>query len=163
VSGPHRGLFLPLLKSILHNIGVVIVGFAVALIGTSVDLLLELHDFRSVLAIVAGFLLLICGFLLRVWATFYFYRQQIKVISLSPQRTLITSGPYRFSRNPLYLGGNLFIFLGAALLFGSPAAVFITILHLPLVEVFIRREERQLERDFGENWLQYRKRVRRWL
>lgn len=49
------------------------------------------------------------------------------------------------------------------MLFGSPVAVFITILHLPLVDVFIRREERQLERDFGEDWLQYRKRVRRWL
>jgi protein-S-isoprenylcysteine O-methyltransferase Ste14 len=103
------------------------------------------------------------GFPLRVWATFYFYQNRIKVISLSPQRTLITSGPYRFSRNPLYLGGNVFVFLGAALLFGSPVAVFITILHLPLVDVFIRREERQLERDFGEDWLQYRKRVRRWL
>jgi protein-S-isoprenylcysteine O-methyltransferase Ste14 len=110
-----------------------------------------------------GSLLLIIGFLLRFWATFYFYKNRMKVISLSPQRTLITSGPYRYSRNPLYLGGNVFVFLGAALLFGSPAAVFITVLHLPLVDLFIRREERQLERDFGKNWLEYRKRVRRWL
>jgi protein-S-isoprenylcysteine O-methyltransferase Ste14 len=156
-------LFVPLFKSILHNTGVVIVGLSVAFIGTRLDLLLGLHDFRSVLTTIAGYLLLITGFLLRVWATFYFYQQQMKVISLSPQGTLITSGPYRFSRNPLYLGGNVFIFPGAALLFGSPAAVLIAILHLPLVDVFIRREEKQLERDFGEDWLQYRKRVRRWL
>jgi protein-S-isoprenylcysteine O-methyltransferase Ste14 len=110
-----------------------------------------------------GSLLLIVGFLLRVWATFYFYQKRMKVISLSPQRTLITSGPYRFSRNPLYLGGNVFVFLGAALLLGSPAAVFVAIIHLPFVDLFIRREERQLERDFGEQWLQYRNRVRRWL
>jgi protein-S-isoprenylcysteine O-methyltransferase Ste14 len=122
-----------------------------------------LRDFRSVLATIAGSLLLIIGFVLRGWATFYFYKNRMKVISLSPQRTLITSGPYRYSRNPLYLGGNVFVFLGAALLFGSPAAVFITVLHLPLVDLFIRREERQLERDFGKNWLEYRKRVRRWL
>ncbi|HEX3524568.1 MAG TPA: isoprenylcysteine carboxylmethyltransferase family protein [Stellaceae bacterium] len=154
---------MPLFKSILHNLGVIIVGLAVAFIGTKLDLLLGLRDIRSVVATVAGSLLLIMGFLLRVWATFYFCQNRMKVISLSPQRTLITSGPYRFSRNPLYLGGNVFIFLGAALLFGSPAAVFITILHLPLVDLFIRREERQLERDFGEEWLKYRKRVRRWL
>jgi protein-S-isoprenylcysteine O-methyltransferase Ste14 len=154
---------MPLVKSILHNIGVVIVGLAVAFIGTRLDLLLGLHDFRSVLATIVGSLLLIIGFLLRVWATFYFYQNRMKVISLSPQRTLITSGPYSFSRNPLYLGGNVFIFLGAALLFGSPAAVLITLIHFPFIDLFVRREEKQLERNFGDDWLQYRRRVRRWL
>jgi protein-S-isoprenylcysteine O-methyltransferase Ste14 len=162
-SAKSRSLFVPLFKSILHNIGVSIVGLTVAFLGTRFDLLFGLRDFRSVLSTAAGSLLLIIGFLIRLWATFYFYQQQMKVISLSPQKTLITSGPYQFSRNPLYLGGNVFIFLGAALLFGSPAAVFITVLHLPLVDVFIRREERQLEQKFGAGWLQYRKRVRRWL
>jgi protein-S-isoprenylcysteine O-methyltransferase Ste14 len=156
-------LLVPLFKSVLHNIGVVIVGLAVAFIGTRLDLLLEIRDFKSELTLVAGSLLLIAGFLLRVWATFYFYREGMKVISLSPQRALITAGPYRFSRNPLYLGGNVLVFLGAALLLGSPAAVFVTIIHLPFMDLFIRREERQLERDFGEQWLEYRKRVRRWL
>ena len=154
---------MPLVKSILHNIGVVIVGLALAFMGTRLDLFLGLGNFRSTFAAIAGSLLLIIGFLTRLWAAFYFYKKQLKVISLSPQRALITSGPYRLSRNPLYLGGNVFVFLGAALLFASPAAVFITIIHLPLVDLFIRREERQLERDFGEQWLQYRKRVRRWL
>jgi protein-S-isoprenylcysteine O-methyltransferase Ste14 len=87
----------------------------------------------------------------------------MRVISLSPQSTLITSGPYRFSRNPLYLAGNVCIFLGAALVFGSPAAVLITITHFPFIDLFVRREEKQLERDFGDDWLQYRRRVRRWL
>jgi protein-S-isoprenylcysteine O-methyltransferase Ste14 len=152
-----------LLKSILHNIGVVIVGWAVGLVGMQLDSLLGLRDFRSLVATIAGSLLLIIGFLIRVWATSYFYKERMKVISLSPQRTLITSGPYRFSRNPLYLGGNVFIFSGAALLFGSVAAVFITALHLPLVDVFIRREEQKLAREFGDDWLQYRRRVHRWL
>ena len=153
----------PITKSFLHNIGVVIVGLAVAFIGTRLDLIFGIPDFSSALTTFLGSLLLIAGFLLRVWATFYFYQERLKVISLSPQQTLITSGPYRFSRNPLYLGGNVFVFLGAALLLGSPAAVFITIVHLPLVDLFIRREERQLERDFGAEWLEYRKRVRKWL
>jgi protein-S-isoprenylcysteine O-methyltransferase Ste14 len=156
-------LLVPLFKSILHNLGVMLVGFGVAIIGTMLDLLVGIREFRSVLTAVFGFLFLLVGFLLRVWATYYFYQERMKVISLSPQRTLITSGPYRFSRNPLYLGGNMFIFLGAALLLGSPAAILITLIHLPLVDLFIRREERQLARDFGEEWLEYRNRVRRWL
>ena len=91
-------------------------------------------------------MLLVTGFLVRVWATYHFYEHRMKVISLAPQQTLITSGPYRFSRNPLYLGGNVLIFFGAALLFGSPTALVFTAVHLPLVDIFIRREERQLER-----------------
>src|SRR5262249_32647069 len=109
------------------------------------------------------YLLLAAGFLLRVWATFYFYEQQLKVISLKPQRALITMGPYRFSRNPLYLGGNVFIFFGAALVLGSPGVVIVTAAHLPLVDVFSRREEGQLGRQFGDTWLHYRNQVRGWI
>ena len=79
----------------------------------------------------------------------------MRVISLKPQGTLITSGPYRFTRNPPYLGGNVFIFFGAALFFGSPTALVATALHLPLMDRFIRREEEQLERRFGEEWRTY--------
>lgn len=152
-----------LLKSVLHNIGVVLVGFAVAYLGTRLDLRLGWRNFHSILATAPGWLLLDAGFLLRVWATFDFYERKMRVISLVPQRTLVTSGPYRFTRNPLYLGGNVFIFFGAGLLFGSPGALLITAAHLPLVDLFIRREERQLEKTFGADWLEYKSRVRRWL
>jgi protein-S-isoprenylcysteine O-methyltransferase Ste14 len=152
-----------LFKSILHNIGVVIVGLGFAFLGTRVDSLFGINEFHSTLAAVASWLLLVIGFLVRVWATFYFYKNRMKVISLAPQETLVTSGPYRFSRNPLYLGGNVFIFFGAALLLGSPTALVITAIHLPLMDLFIRREERQLEKDFGEEWVRYKKRVRRWI
>lgn len=152
-----------LLKSVLHNIGVVAVGLGVAYVGTRVDALLGVPEFASPLVTVVALLLLSLGFLVRVWATVYFYARRMRVISLEPQEALITSGPYRFSRNPLYLGGNVFIFFGAALLLGSPAALIGTAAHIPLMDAFIRREEKQLERDFGEEWRRYAKRVRRWL
>jgi protein-S-isoprenylcysteine O-methyltransferase Ste14 len=151
------------LKSILHNIGVVFVGLAMAYLGTLVDSLLGISGFAFPLAKVAALLLLAIGFLIRIWATVHFYAHKMRVISLEPQKTLITSGPYRFSRNPLYLGGNVFIFFGAALLFGSPTALVATALHIPLMDRLIRREERQLDRNFGAEWLSYSKRVRRWL
>jgi protein-S-isoprenylcysteine O-methyltransferase Ste14 len=152
-----------LLKSMLHNIGVVLVGIALAYLGKMVDSILGFPAFTSTFATATGWLLVAVGFLLLVWATFYFYRHKMHVISLQPQRALITSGPYRFSRNPLYLGGNVFIFFGAALILGSPTALFATAIHLPLMDRFIRREEEQLERRFGQDWQSYKKRVRRWL
>src|SRR5262249_9698086 len=141
-----------LLKSILHNIGVIAVGLAIAYAGTLADSLLGISGFASPLAKAAALLLLALGFLVRVWATVHFYARKMRVISLEPQNSLITSGPYRFSRNPLYLGGNVFIFFGAALLFGSPTALVTTAIHIPFIDLFIRREERQLEREFGEEW-----------
>ena len=152
-----------LLKSIFHNIGVLIVGFVFAFLGTRLDVLFGILRFKSPLITIAACLLLAVGFLLRVWATFYFYEQRMKVISLVPQNRLITSGPYSFSRNPLYLGGNVFIFLGAVLFLGSPSGIFLIIINILVVDIMIRREEKQLERVFGEEWIRYRSRVRRWL
>jgi protein-S-isoprenylcysteine O-methyltransferase Ste14 len=154
---------MSLLKSILHNIGVLIVGFVFAFLCTRLDLLFGIQSFGSHFTTAIACLLLAIGFLLRVWATFYFYERQMDVIRLAPQKELITSGPYRFSRNPLYLGGNVFIFLGAALFLGSTSGIFLTILHLPFMNIMIRREEKQLARDFGEEWMRYKNRVRRWL
>lgn len=152
-----------LLRSILHNIGVVIVGLGIAYLGTIVDSLWGVSTFAPPLVKAGALVLLALGFLVRVWATVYFYAHKMRVISLKPQNMLITSGPYSFSRNPLYLGGNVFIFFGAALLFGSPTALIATAIHIPLMDLFIRREEKQLEREFGEEWVRYKNRVRRWL
>ena len=152
-----------LLKSTFHNVGVVIVGLGVAYLGRMVDLLFGVSAFVSPLANAGGLLLLGLGFLVRLWATFHFYVHRMRVIALEPQTTLITSGPYRFSRNPLYLGGNIFIFFGAALLLGSPTALVVTALHIPLMDRFIRREEKQLEQKFGDEWRNYKERVRRWV
>jgi protein-S-isoprenylcysteine O-methyltransferase Ste14 len=160
-SRRRRGVSL--LKSLLHNTGVVIVGFGFAFLGGGLDSLLGISAFHSVVTTTVAWLLLTLGFLLRVWATFHFYEQRMKVISLVPQGALITSGPYRISRNPLYLGGNVLIFLGAVLFLGSPSGIVLTALNVVLVDFMIRREEKQLERKFGDEWIRYRNRVRQWL
>jgi len=152
-----------LLKSILHNIGVLLVGFVLAWLGTIVDSHLGISTFSSLPARAVGSMMSALGFLLRVWATVHFYSHSMRVISLKPQGTLITSGPYRFSRNPLYLGGNVCIFFGAALFLGSPTALIATALHLPLMDRFIRREEAQLQRQFGDDWQNYKELVPRWV
>ena len=152
-----------ILRSALHNIGVIAVGFGFAFLGSLLDPVLCLSSFKSLWSKILGVFCIAVGFALRLWATYEFYQAQMKVVSLSPQGTLITSGPFAFSRNPLYLGGNVFIFFGAALWLGSPGAVLLTALHLPLMDLFIRREEKQLKEKFGEQWIDYEKRVRRWI
>src|SRR5262249_43061703 len=113
--------------------------------------------------LIFGLVLVMAGFLLRVWAAYHFYKHQMQVIVLHAQQTLVTSGPYRYSRHPLYLGGNIFIFYGFALFLGSISALILITLHLPIIEWMARREERQLEARFGDEYREYKKRVRRWI
>jgi protein-S-isoprenylcysteine O-methyltransferase Ste14 len=152
-----------LLKSILHNVGVSAVSVAFALLGRGIDHLLHFAWGQHPAAYIVGGVAFLSGFLLRVWAAFHFYERQMRVIALSTQGHLVTTGPFQYSRNPLYLGGNVLMFMGASLLFGSPSGVVLTVLHLPLVNLMIRREERQLEQAFGDEWREYERRVRRWI
>ncbi len=82
---------------------------------------------------------------------------------LKPAISLVTSGPYRFTRNPLYLAMTL-LFLGLTMLFNSWWGV---ILLVPLLVVLhwgvVRREERYLQLKFAEQYTEYRSRVRRYL
>jgi protein-S-isoprenylcysteine O-methyltransferase Ste14 len=149
-------------KAIIHNLGVTIVCFVFTFIGVGLDSLLGIDRFYFPLIVVLGGLLLLAGFLLRVWAAYHFYQRSMKVVVLSAQQSLITDGPYQFSRNPLYLGGNIVMFYGTALLFGTVSGLILFTLHIPLIDWMVRREEKQLEKKFGEEWLRYKKRVRRW-
>ncbi len=77
-------------------------------------------------------------------------------------RALVTDGPYRFSRNPLYLAQLLFLAgLGAL---GFPWLLPIAVVQFVLLDrLAIPREERALEELFGESYEGYRNRVRRWI
>jgi protein-S-isoprenylcysteine O-methyltransferase Ste14 len=76
---------------------------------------------------------------------------------------LVTDGPYRFTRNPMYVA-ELALWLGWTLFFGS-LSVFLGCIALLLVMnlVLVPREERTLEAVFGQAYLMYKKRVPRWL
>ena len=80
-----------------------------------------------------------------------------------PAKTIVSSGPFRFSRNPLYLCLTL-MYLGLALVANTWWGFVVLI---PLIAVMhvgvVLREERYLEKKFGEPYRQYRARVRRYL
>jgi protein-S-isoprenylcysteine O-methyltransferase Ste14 len=80
-----------------------------------------------------------------------------------PSTAVITSGPYRFSRNPLY-GGLAVVYLGLTLAFDAWWGIVVLALVLIVMHRgVIQREERYLERKFGDGYRQYRSAVRRYL
>jgi protein-S-isoprenylcysteine O-methyltransferase Ste14 len=78
-------------------------------------------------------------------------------------RTLVTEGFFQYSRNPMYLGG-IVLFFGLAILLGSLVSfVFPAIFFLLGHFLFIPNEEKELKTMFGEEYLDYMKRVRKWI
>lgn len=76
---------------------------------------------------------------------------------------LVTSGPFRLSRHPTYLG-MCAILLRVAMLVGSHVTFVLPVVFMiPMEGIFIPLEERNLEEIFGERYVEYRKKVRRWM
>jgi protein-S-isoprenylcysteine O-methyltransferase Ste14 len=92
-----------------------------------------------------------------------FTRKGTAVEPWKPTTAIVTTGPYRITRNPAYLGMAL-LYVGITLLADVPWALLV----LPIVVVVIdrmviAREERYLERKFGREYLDYKETVRRWV
>ncbi|MGC9977203.1 MAG: isoprenylcysteine carboxylmethyltransferase family protein [Syntrophales bacterium] len=101
--------------------------------------------------------------ILAVWSFVCFWRARTSPFPIKPSTALVTDGPYRFTRNPIYVSLAC-LYVGLALWFD----VFWALVLLPVVIVVvsyytISSEERYLERKFGEEYLRYKTRVRRWL
>ena len=82
-------------------------------------------------------------------------------LSLVPEK-LIGSGPYRFSRNPMYVS-ELTVLLGWTLYFGSPSLLGCSAAQGTAMRYAVGREERTLRAQFGDRWLGYAARVPRWV
>ncbi|KAF0807517.1 hypothetical protein A167_02849 [Alcanivorax sp. S71-1-4] len=98
-----------------------------------------------------------------LWSALLFRRHRTTILPQRAASTLVTQGPFRFSRNPIYLSFAL-LHLACAIANGSPGML----LTLPLVVVVMDRhviaaEEAFHQRQFGAAWQAYRARVRRWL
>ena len=105
-----------------------------------------------------GLPLILLGALLTTWSV-----MTIKDIEISRPNRIIVSGPYRFSRNPMYLGWTL-IYTGITVLVNTRWALYFLPWSLIFTHYFvILKEERQLEQEFDEEYRKYRDRVRRYL
>ena len=80
-----------------------------------------------------------------------------------PATAIVSEGPYRYTRNPLYVGMTLMYAGFAARANALPAALLLPAVLAVMRRGVIEREERYLEGKFGEEYLRYKGRVRRWI
>jgi len=90
-------------------------------------------------------------------------RAQTPVSPYKPTTALVTDGPFRFSRNPIYASDTL-IYVGLSLVLNALWALALMPVLIWIVQVgVIAREEEYLAHRFGDDYDRYRRRVRRWL
>ena len=107
--------------------------------------------------------LIIGGLLLDGMAAGLFRRLGTAGEPWKPSTALATDGPYRFSRNPIYVGFAI-TYAGLAIAMDSPIALLMLVPCLVVIDwAVIRKEEAYLTRTFGAEYDAYRNRVRRWL
>ena len=90
-------------------------------------------------------------------------RADTNVDPREPTTAIVTGGPYRFTRNPLYLSMTLIYGGITALANALPAALLLPVVLHVMRRGVIEREERYLEGKFGDEYLNYKARVRRWI
>ena len=110
-----------------------------------------------------GIALMLLGFALATWAAKTFREVGTSYQLHGESSVLTTSGPFRISRNPMYLAMVIWIVGLAALLGSLIAFVFPILLFLVANFLIIPSEERNMEQMFGEQYAKYRLQVRRWL
>ena len=110
-----------------------------------------------------GAMVFVIALVLFAWAIVTITRAGSNVPSKLPTTTIVENGPYRFTRNPIYLGMFLGL-VGLAIAFDN---FWLLMMLVPFARVIrygvVAREEAYLERKFGDVYRGYRSRVRRWL
>ena len=131
-------------------------------LGFVLDLAWPAKFMPRTVALVIGILVILSGIALAILAVRQMVRAKTAVDVRKPTTEIVTSGVFQFSRNPIYLGMVLFC-IGAAFLLDS---LWFLALCVPLVIVLqrgvIEPEEAYLEQKFGDKYLRYKARVRRW-
>ena len=111
----------------------------------------------------AGIIPLAIGVIINLSADRVFKKFVTSVKPLDKTTCLITTGVFKISRHPMYLGFVL-ILTGIACLTGTATAFVIVILFALFMHLtFIRFEEEKMEETFGEAWLDYKEKVNRWI
>ncbi len=112
---------------------------------------------------VAGWIVIGVALIVIAWALVTFHRHRTAVYPNQPAARVVRSGPFRLSRNPMYVSFTL-LYLGLSLLMNTLVPlIFLPVVIFLLVLLVIRREERYLRSAFPAEYEAYCRDVRRWL
>jgi protein-S-isoprenylcysteine O-methyltransferase Ste14 len=110
-----------------------------------------------------GAFMTVGGVLIALWAAGLFARNHTTIIPHGRSSTLVLRGPYRRSRNPMYVSLVL-VYLGVALWTNAWVALGLVVLPIAVLGlVVVPMEESQLRERFGDSYIDYCRQVRRWL
>ncbi|MFA4861366.1 isoprenylcysteine carboxylmethyltransferase family protein [Methanoregula sp.] len=111
----------------------------------------------------SGFLIIGAGIWMAFRCRVLFLQNRTTLSPYESPAVLITTGPFRISRNPVYLAMAAVLF-GSAVVMGTLVPFVFTFLFIVIVEMlFIPFEERRLEEIFGDEYRDYKRRVRQWV
>jgi protein-S-isoprenylcysteine O-methyltransferase Ste14 len=136
---------------------------AAILVGVGLDLVRPMRWLPAGMGVWVGVPLVILSLALFFASTRRFQAAGTPVPGNEPTTAIVQSGPYRFSRNPIYLAFSVLV-LGIACWLNSIWLLGTFVAAVSLMSfVVIPREERYLKRRFGAEYLEYKAKVRRWL
>lgn len=131
-------------------------------LGVLLQFAVPLPFFPAAFNVGAGAALVVVAIALFIASVGKFRAAGTAVPANQPTTAIVRSGPYHFSRNPIYLAFSL-LQLGIAIWVNSLWLLATLVAAVALIHVVIGREERYLERKFGAEYLAYKASVRRWL
>ncbi|MBY4597967.1 isoprenylcysteine carboxylmethyltransferase family protein [bacterium BD-1] len=148
-----------------HKVPPPVVGLACVALAWLVSWLTPSLNFSWPLQGISAALPAALGVGVDLWALAAFRSARTTVNPLAPDRSsaVVRSGPFRFSRNPMYVGMALLL-LAWCLFLGNPLAVVVVVVFVGYITRFqIVPEERALLAKFGETYANYLAEVRRWV
>jgi protein-S-isoprenylcysteine O-methyltransferase Ste14 len=124
---------------------------------------LEKVFFHTTTAKIIGAIFIVAGLLFNFPALYRFLKTKNTVVTIKPATSLQTTGIYAVTRNPMYIS-LLLVYCGLTFLVGNWwNLILFPFLFLVVQEYIIKREEQYLQRRFGQEYLDYKAKVRRWL
>lgn len=111
----------------------------------------------------AGLTLGVAGLALILWSAITMWRHRTTVLPNRGVSELVTSGPFRWWRNPIYIGDSLVLLGIAEMTKNIWFAILVPLFMLLVTWLAILPEERHLEAKFGDRWRAYRDATRRWI
>lgn len=131
--------------------------------GIALEFLYPLPLIESPLSHFIGWPLLAVAWAFVNWGIWHMRRAGTAMDVRKPDTALVTGGPFRFSRNPLYIGLTVLYLAISILVKTLWPIIFLPLVLLVMIKGVIVREERHLARIFGQEYETYKKRTRRWL